>query len=116
MPLTLAERNVIADAEAARLLFISLHTADPGTAGTSEATGGTPAYARKGAVFPAATTGTATAAEVTFDVSAATYTHFGVWSAVTAGTFRGGNALAATQTFTAQGQLKLTVSLPVTAS
>ncbi len=116
MPLTLAERNVIADAEAARLLFISLHTADPTTVGGSEATGGTPAYARKGAVFPATTTGTASAAELTFDVPAGTYTHFGTWSAVTAGTFRGGNALAASQTFAAQGQLRVTVSLPVTAS
>ena len=27
--------------------WISLHTLDPGTTGTSEATGGSPAYARK---------------------------------------------------------------------
>ncbi len=116
MPLTVAERNVVADAEGARLVYVSLHTSDPGSTGASEATGGGPAYARKALTFAASVSGTAAAAEVTFDVPAGTFTHFGVWSAVTAGTFRGGNALAASQTFAAQGQLKVTVSLPVSAS
>lgn len=117
MPLVVAERNAIADTEAARLVYISLHTADPSTTGASESSGGSPAYARKAAVFAAAASGTATAAELTFDVPASTITHFGTWTAVTAGTFRGGNALAGgSQVFSAQGQLKLVVSLPVTAT
>lgn len=117
MPLIVGERNAIADAEAARLVYISVHTADPGTTGASESTGGSPVYARKAAVFGAAVNGTATAAELTFDVPASTITHFGVWSAVTAGTFRGGNPLAGgSQVFTAQGQLKLTIAIPVTAT
>lgn len=117
MPLIVAERDTIANAEAVRLVYASLHTADPGTTGASESTGGTPAYARKLAVWGASASGTATAAELTFDVPAGTYTHFGTWSAATAGTFRGGNALAGgSQVFSAQGQLKLTVSIPVTAT
>lgn len=116
MPLTDGERNTIADAEAARLLFASLHTSNPGSTGTNEATGGSPAYARKSLTFGSSSGGTATAAEVTFDVPAGTYTHFGVWSASTGGTFRGGNPLAVSQTMSSQGQIKLTVALPVTAS
>lgn len=116
MPLTDNERNAIATAEAARLLFASLHTANPGTTGANEVTGGSPAYARKSLSFAAASGGTATASEVTFDVPAGTYTHFGVWDAATAGTFRGGNPLSASQVVSSQGQIKLTVSLPVTAS
>jgi hypothetical protein len=116
MPLTVAERNAIADFEAARLVYVSLHTADPGTTGAAEATGGTPAYARKALSFGAASSGTATAGEVTFDVPPGTYTHFGVWTAVTSGTFRGGNPLSATTTINPQGQIKLTIAIPVAAS
>ncbi len=116
MPLTTGERTQAADAVAARLLFVSLHTGDPSTTGANEATGGSPAYARKALVFAAAASGTAAAAEVTFDVPAGTYTHFGTWSAVSAGTFRGGNALSASQVMGAQGQIKVTVSVPVTAT
>ncbi len=117
MPLVVAERDAIADAEKARLVYISLHLSDPGTTGASEATGGTPAYARKLAVWGASSAGTATATEVTFDVPAGTYTHFGTWSAVTAGSFRGGNPLTGgAQVYTGHGMLKVTVSIPVTAT
>lgn len=116
MPFVDAERNIAADAVAARITYLSLHTANPGTTGASEASGGAPAYARKAVTFGAATAGTATSVEVTFDVPAGTYTHFGAWSAATAGTFRGGNALATSQVISSQGQLKLTVTIPVTAS
>ena len=115
MPLTTAERNTVADAEAARLSYVSLHTADPGSSGTSEATGGSPAYARKALSFGADASGTASATAVTFDVPAGTYTHFGTWSASPAGTFRGGAALTGgSVTFGGQGQLQVTVTLPVT--
>lgn len=116
MPFVDAERNVAADAVASRIAFLSLHTATPGTTGAAEATGGSPAYARKAVTFGAAASGTATSVEVTFDVPAGTYTHFGAWSAATGGVFRGGNALATSQVISSQGQLKLTVTIPVTAS
>lgn len=116
MPATVATRTVAADAVGALITHLSLHTADPSTTGANEATGGSPAYARKAIVNTAASGGTESFAEVTFDVPAGTYTHFGAWSALTAGTFVGGNALAASQTFSSQGQLKLTVTIPVTAT
>jgi len=115
-----AELNALADYEASRVGYLSLHTASPGTTGANEATGGSPAYARKaitwnaaGAVGPLgstaqpATVGVAWGTEVTFDVPAGSYTHGGLQSAATAGTFRGGNTLGATQTLTGQGQVKV---------
>lgn len=114
MGLTTTERNYISDTAAARLLYVSLHTADPSTTGANEASGGS--YARQALSFAAATGGTAVATQVTFDVPAGTYTHFGVWTAVSGGTFRGGNPLSATATISPSGQIKVTVSVPVTAS
>ena len=107
--------QVIAAAESAKILFLSLHTANPGTTGASEATGGAPAYARKSTVVTA-TAGTGTSTQVTFDIPAGNYTHFGTWSAVTGGTFYGGNPLSATVAAGAQQQTLLTISIPVTAS
>jgi hypothetical protein len=121
-----AEKNAIADAEAARITHISLHTADPGTTGASEATGGS--YARQAVTFNAAgavgplggtlqpaTVGKAWSTEVTFSVNAATYSHMGGWNALTTGTFRGGNALAASQVLGSAGQVKVSVAVgPVT--
>lgn len=79
--------------------YVSLHTADPGDAGTSEVSGS--AYARQGAVtFTNAgnnPTVASNSAIVTFPVATGawgTITHFGIWSAVTAGTFRGSGAVA----------------------
>lgn len=111
MPLVTAEVNVAVDAVTARDAYISLHTADPGGTGANEASGGSPAYARKALSWGSASSGAASATQVTFDVPAGTYTHFGLWSAVTAGTYRGGNPLSQSETFGAQGQLKVTPTI-----
>lgn len=126
MPATFpdAELNAMATAESGRVLYISLHTADPGTTGVNEATGGTPAYARKAPTFNAggaagplgasaqpATPGVAWSGQVSFDVPAGTYTHFGVWDALTAGGFRGGNALSSAQVTAGQGVIKVSLSV-----
>lgn len=69
--------------------FGSLHTAYS-TTGTNEATGGSPAYARKAVTWNAASSGSkALAAGVTFDVAAGTYAWVGGWDAVSAGNFQG---------------------------
>ena len=115
MPLTPTEVQVVATTESAKVLFLSLHTATPGTTGANEATGGAPAYARKATVVTA-TSGTGTSTQVTFDVPAGTYTHFGTWSASTAGTFYGGNALSSTLSPGGQIQVLLTITIPVTAT
>lgn len=114
MPITTAERNTIADYAAARFVYVSLHTGDPGSTGANEATGGS--YARQELSFGSASGGTAVASEITFDVPAGTYTHFGVWTAASSGTFRGGNPLSVTANISPSGQIKATVSVPVVAS
>lgn len=125
-----AELNAMADAEAARISALSLHTASPGTTGANEATGGAPAYARKAVTFNAAgavgplgataqpaTVGKAWSSQVTFDVPAGTYTHFGAWSATSGGTYRTGNALAASQgNASAQSQVQVSICVGPVAS
>lgn len=109
MPLTAASKEAAADTIIGLGTYISLHTADPGTTGASEATGGSPAYARKATAWAADTTddGVRTGSEVTIDLPAGTYTHFGLWSAATAGTFVGGGTITST-TLSGQGQIKVT--------
>ena len=90
----------------------SLHTADPGTTGASELTGGSPAYARKPITWtPGAVDGVYTAT-VVFDVpTGVTLTHVGLWTALTAGTFLD----KATVTLTTASQTTVTVNLTATA-
>lgn len=87
----------------------SLHTASPGTTGTNEVSGGSPAYARKAITWNAASAGNLdNNANPVFDVpGSTTVTHFGLWSASTGGTFYGGDALSANETFSSQGTYTL---------
>lgn len=111
MALTNAAKEAAALAVTALGNSISLHTADPGTTGASEATGGTPAYARKTTTWAAgASDGVATGSPVVFDVPAGTYTHLGVWNG---STFIGGAALSAS-TGALPGQQTVTVAPTVT--
>lgn len=105
MAKTTALLNTLASAYAGAGDYLSLHTADPGTTGTSEATGGSPAYARKQTTWGSPSGGAITGSSVTFDVPAGTYTHWGRWTAVTGGTFRDGGALSSSVTLSAQGQV-----------
>lgn len=106
-------KNTAVDAIVALGNWISLHTADPGTTGASEATGG--GYARQQSAFGAAASAVATGAEVTFaGILAAAYGFFGVWSAVSAGTFRHGNVLTPAMTLGGTGTLKVTPSVTFT--
>lgn len=83
-------------------LYVSLHTADPGETGANEH-GATAGYARQpfalGTGNPASNT-----ANVEFPQATANYsapiTHFGIWSAATAGTYYGGSALSSSVTIT----------------
>lgn len=114
--LTSTELNQAVDTEKARLVAISLHTADPGTTGASEASGGS--YARQSLTFGTTSSGAAAANQVSFDVPSGTYTHFGVWDSTTASgsTFRGGGSLSSSETFDAAGTLKVTLTLTGTTS
>jgi hypothetical protein len=79
--------------------YVSLHTADPGTTGASEVSGG--AYARQGPVaFTNAgnePTVASNSAIVTYPAATAawgTIGYFGIWTAATAGTFQGSGAVS----------------------
>jgi hypothetical protein len=124
LSMTDAERNYLADQQAGRISYLSLHTATPGTTGASEATGGSPAYARKSVTFNSAgaagplgsgtqpaTVGVAWSSQVTFDVPAGTYTHWGAWTASTSGTYRIGNTLSSSQSPSGQGQIQHSIGV-----
>lgn len=89
----------------ATFLYVSLHTSDPGTTGTSEVSGGSPAYARKSVSWGTVSSGSLSSnANVVFDVPASTtINHLGYWSAASGGTFYGSRALDTAQTFATQG-------------
>lgn len=110
MAFTDAAKHVMLNELATVAVFASLHTGDPGTTGASEVTGGSPAYARKAITWNAAASGALDSSNApSFDVPAGTtVSHAGFWSAVTGGTFYGGNALSASETFTGQGTYSLT--------
>ncbi|MGW9268313.1 phage tail fiber protein [Microbacterium sp. NPDC055599] len=94
--------------------WISLHTSDPGTTGTGEASGGSPAYARKQTTWTGgAADGAVTGSQVSFEVPAGTYTHIGVWTAATAGTFVAGFALSSS-TGALPGQTTVNVTPSIT--
>ncbi len=108
MPLNTTAKNYMLDQFATVAVFASLHTADPGSAGTSEVAGGSPAYARKAITWNAAASSNLdNNANPVFDVPAATtITHLGLWSAITAGTFYG-SADITDETFALQGTYTL---------
>lgn len=82
------------------LAFVSLHTADPGTTGASETSGGS--YARQACSWNAAASRAKTnSSALTFSTTGASaMTHFGTASAVSAGTFGISGALTSSVTAT----------------
>lgn len=96
-------KNLLLDGLAGGVTFVSLHTADPGTGGTSEVTGG--AYTREAVSWAsAASASVSTSASIVFDVpGSTTITHLGYWSASTSGTFYGSRALDTSQTYATAG-------------
>lgn len=95
--------------------WISVHTGNPSTTGANEATGGSPAYARKQTTWTAGgSDGVVTGSQVTVDLPAGTYTHIGVWSASTSGTFYDHYDLPTDQVLSTQGTLLITPTFTVT--
>lgn len=109
-----ATRQALADAyknlTGANTVWVSVHFADPGTTGGNEASGGTPAYARKQTTWTSGTGGVITGSQVTIDLPAGTYNYVGLWKVGT-GTnqadFIDKVAISSTQ-LGAQGQLLIT--------
>ncbi len=112
MAFTGTTKQAAADAIKALGAWISLHTGDPGTTGASEATGGSPAYARKQTTWTSSTGGVVNGSAVTIDVPAGTYGYAGIWSASTGGTFIGGIAISSV-TFGSQSQEIVTPTITI---
>ena len=92
MDLVDAAKNLTLDELASVMTHISLHSAYPGSTGTNELTGGSPAYARQEVVWDPAASGVLTtdSAVPSFNVPAGSSVAFaGFWSAATSGTYYG---------------------------
>jgi hypothetical protein len=78
--------------------FIQFHIGDPGAAGTSNVGGDT---TRPAIAFPAASAGSASqtgsATRSGWTGGSQTITHYSLWSAASAGTFRGSGAFSASR-------------------
>lgn len=84
--------------------WFSMHTGDPGTTGANELT----TSPRKLTSYPAASAGESTNTGTTHDVpGGSTVTHYGRWSASTAGVFLLGGPLPASEVFGVNGQYQL---------
>ncbi len=102
--------------QAAAATRISFHTADPGTTGANEVAGSRPATtwgAAEATAAPDPVPGRRrVGSQVTQTIPAgATVTHWGLWTAATAGTFKGGWPLDAPEAFGSQGQIQHTPRL-----
>lgn len=92
MALNDTAKNLMLDALGAVAVYLSAHSADPGSDGlTAELSGGAPAYARKSITWSAAATADLNSSNTpVIDIpSGATVAFLGLFSAVTAGTFYG---------------------------
>ncbi len=111
MPFASPALNTAAVAVAGSIAYISLHSGAPGTTGTNEISGGSPAYARKAPTYgtPDANNRVDLQAALLFNVPASTtVAAIGFWTALTGGTFLGSATFAAAETFSAAGELSLT--------
>lgn len=105
MAFTSASKDVAVNALTEIGTWVSVHSADPGTTGTSEVAG----VSRAQTTFGSSSSGTASGSQVTFTgVPAGSYTHYGIWTAQTGGTFRYGFSLSPGVTLSASGTVLLT--------
>lgn len=96
------------DGIVASISHVSIHTADPGGTGANEVSGG--GYARQAVTWAAASGGSRSAtATLSFSAAGSTAAGFcGLWTALTGGTWYGGNANTGDTAFNAAGDYDLT--------
>lgn len=95
-------------------VWLKLHTGDPGSAGTANASAETD---RKEVTFAAPSGGSMTASAVSWtswDAGAETISHVSLWSASTAGTFLQSGALSASKSITNGDTLNVTATASLT--
>ncbi len=96
LPVAQADAGLNAMFAPATTYYLSLHTADPGTTGANEVTGGS--YARQAITFSSASNGsqTSTNAQTFTNMPAVTLAGTGIWSTATAGNYLGGGPATST--------------------
>jgi hypothetical protein len=110
MGYTNTPKNVALDAIGAAATYISFHTADPGSTGTSEVAGGT--YARVATTWGAASAAAKAGSQVAANIPASTtITYWGLWTAGSGGTFYYGGLLSSPETFGGAGVYQHTPTL-----
>lgn len=110
MGFTNAAKNTALDAIGSAASYLSFHTADPGSGGTSEVTGGS--YARVQTTWGAASAASKTGSQVTANIpGSTTITHWGLWTAASGGTFHYGGTLSASESFGGAGTYQFTPTL-----
>jgi hypothetical protein len=104
-----ASRNALATYYGSQASWINLATGDPGTTATpaNEASGGSPANARKQTTWGTAAASAITGSEVTIDLAAGTYTHM-LLATASSGATMFDKATITSTTLGSQGQVKLT--------
>lgn len=103
-------KNALAGKVASDATWIGVATAaqSAGSTVTSEATGGSPAYARKQTTWGSASGGVVTGSAITLDLPAGAYTHVLLCTASTGNTLYEWYALPSSVTFSTQGTLTIT--------
>lgn len=92
MWMSVSAKNLALDTVLDAVTHMSVHSAVPDDTGSNEISGGSPAYARKAVDWDAAASGSKSKdiTDPVFDIPAGTTCYFyGLWTAVTAGSFRG---------------------------
>lgn len=107
---TAALVGLVGDGTTDKNNFISLHTGDPGNGGTLEVTGGS--YARVPTNWAAPSASAVSGSAVTINVPAGvTINYWGVWSALSGGSFVYGGTLPAPESFGSNGTYSLTPTM-----
>ena len=110
MAFTTAALNAAIDAALGGVTHIQLHTGAPGAAGTSNVAAG---VARAAVTGVGGATGAADTLTATWTIPGAggPYTHYSLWTAITAGTFVNDGTLTPNESFAGAGTLDVTVNV-----
>lgn len=104
-------KNTLSDAYKGAATHAALYTSAPTSTQGTEATGGSPAYARKSLSWGSSSAGVVSASAVTFDVaSGQTIVGAGVHSSATVNTAYLDGASVTSQAFASQGTYQLTLT------
>jgi hypothetical protein len=110
---TVARLNAALDTALTGSTHAQLHTGAPGAAGTANVASGVARSALTG-VGASASGQDVITGSWTIPAAGGPYTHFSLWTAVSAGTFNGDGTLTPAETFAGAGTLNYTITATAT--